>query len=157
MNDENDTETVELSVLRDLARRTAARKTWLTAVCDLITDEADLLERRGALLAPRLDVAIDIGMTVLDMLADDAEDMRNEERTDMENDDDKTNIITTDDFFAQDGAPPEKLISERQPCRKYLAAEPGPTDEEIELELMRAEEVEQALEELAAERDAPQI
>ena len=43
------------------------------------------------------------------------------------------------------------------PCRRYVAVDPNMTDDEIELELMRAEEVEQAMAELAAEREVPQI
>lgn len=44
------------------------RKPWLSSVCDLIESEVDLLESRGVVSAPRLDLAADIGMTVLEMV-----------------------------------------------------------------------------------------
>ena len=63
-----DLETVDLAILRDLARRIALRRPWLAEFCNLIEEEADLLESRGVASAPRLDLAIDIGLLVLERI-----------------------------------------------------------------------------------------
>jgi hypothetical protein len=74
MNGENyaDTDIVELAVLRELAGRVRQRQPWLAEICRIIEEEAALLDRRGVSHAPRMDLATDIGLLVLEMLEEDA-------------------------------------------------------------------------------------